>query len=74
MKSFASRRSPCFGITAVACQLNWLPIFGQAHSVVAIVRQPVDIDRTKAGQTRLLTRLAMAVNGRFPPGEAWRSA
>jgi hypothetical protein len=49
--------------------LNWLPIFGEAHSVVAVVRQPVDIDGTQAGQTRLLTRLAMAANGRFPP---WR--
>jgi hypothetical protein len=49
--------------------LNWVPIFGEAHSVVAVVRQPVDIDRSKAAQTRLLTRLAMAVNGRFPP---WR--
>jgi hypothetical protein len=49
--------------------LNWLPIFGEAHSIVAIVRQPVDIDGAKGGQTRLLTRLAMATNGRFPP---WR--
>jgi len=49
--------------------VNWVPIFGEAQSVVAIVRQPVDIDGTKAGQTRLLTRLAMAANGRFPP---WR--
>ena len=49
--------------------LNWVPIFGEAQSVVAVVRQPVDIDGSKAGQTRLLTRLAMAANGRFPP---WR--
>jgi hypothetical protein len=49
--------------------LNWVPIFGEGHSVVAVVRQPVDIDSSKASQTRLLTRLAMAVNGRFPP---WR--
>jgi hypothetical protein len=49
--------------------LNWVPIVGEAHSVVAVVRQPVDIDGTKAAQTRLLTRLAMATNGRFPP---WR--
>jgi hypothetical protein len=49
--------------------LNWVPIFGEAHSVVAVVRQPVDIDGSKAAQIRLLTRLAMAVNGRFPP---WR--
>ena len=49
--------------------LNWVPIFGEAHSVVAVVRQPVDIDSSQAAQSRLLTRLAMAVNGRFPP---WR--
>ncbi len=49
--------------------LHWVPILGEATSIVAIIRQPVDIDRTKAGQTRLLTRLAMAANGRFPP---WR--
>lgn len=49
--------------------LNRLPIFGEGRSVVAVVRQPVDIDRSPASQTRLLTRLAMAVNGRFPP---WR--
>jgi hypothetical protein len=49
--------------------LNWVPILGEAHSVVAIVRQPIDIDSSKSAQSRLLTRLAMAVNGRFPP---WR--
>jgi hypothetical protein len=49
--------------------LNWLPILGKAHSVVAIVRQPVDIDGSKASQSRFFTRLAMAANGRFPP---WR--
>ena len=36
---------------------------------MAIVRQPVDIDGSTAGQSRFLTRLAMAANGRFPP---WR--
>jgi hypothetical protein len=49
--------------------MSWLPIFGKAHSIVALVQQPVDIDGSKAGQERVLTRLAMAVNGRFPP---WR--
>jgi hypothetical protein len=47
--------------------LSWLPIVGKAHSVVAVVRQPVDIDGSKASQSRFLTRLAMAANGRFPP-------
>ncbi len=36
---------------------------------MAVVRQPVDIDGSKAGYERFLTRLAMAANGRFPP---WR--
>jgi hypothetical protein len=49
--------------------MNWVPVLGKAHSVVALVQQPVDIDGSRAGQERVLTRLAMAVNGRFPP---WR--
>ena len=49
--------------------MNWVPFLGRAHSVVALVQQPVDIDCSKVGQERVLTRLAMAVNGRFPP---WR--
>jgi hypothetical protein len=47
--------------------MNWVPILGKAQSVVAIVRQPVDIDGSKSGLERVLTRVAMAVNGRFPP-------
>jgi hypothetical protein len=34
---------------------------------VAVVRQPVDIDGSAPSQSRFMTRLAMAVNGRFPP-------
>jgi hypothetical protein len=49
--------------------MGWIPIFAKAHSVVAVVQQPVDIDGSQAGQERVLTRLSMAVNGRFPP---WR--
>lgn len=48
-------------------RLNWVPWLGRGLSVVAVVRQPVDIAFTPADTTRLLTRLAMAVNGRFPP-------
>ncbi len=36
---------------------------------MTLVRQPVDIGGTTAGYERLLTRIGMAVNGRFPP---WR--
>jgi hypothetical protein len=50
-------------------RMSWVPIVGRAQSVVALVQQPVDVDGSKAGQERVLTRLAMAVNGRFPP---WR--
>jgi hypothetical protein len=50
-----------------AASLNRLPIFGKAHSVVAVVRQPVDIDGSPASHTQFLTRLAMAANGRFSP-------
>lgn len=50
-----------------AVRLSMIPLLGGARSVVALVRQPVDVDGTLAGYNRLLTRLAMAVNGRFPP-------
>ena len=68
-KSFASRRSRCFVIIASPVRLNWIPIVGNALSVVMVVRQPVDIEGSRTGYERLLTRLGMAVNGRFPP---WR--
>ncbi len=45
------------------------PLLGRAQSVVVLARQPVDIEGTRASYERFLTRLAMAVNGRFPP---WR--
>jgi hypothetical protein len=48
-------------------RLNWLPVLGRALGVVMVARQPVDIEGTPAGYQRLLTRLAMAANGRFPP-------
>jgi len=51
-------------------RLHWLPMLGQAQSVVAVVRQPVDVAGTEAGCRTLLDRLARAVNGRFPPGWA----
>jgi hypothetical protein len=50
-------------------RLHWVPVLGRALSVVAVVRQPVDVGLTTADYQRFLTRLAMAVNGRFPP---WR--
>ena len=50
-------------------RLNWVPIFGKVHSVVTIVRQPGDISGSRSAYEQLLTRAAMAANGRFPP---WR--
>ena len=44
-----------------------IPIVGRAVSVVAVVRQPVDVELSDAGYSRLLTRLALAASGRFPP-------
>jgi hypothetical protein len=45
---------------------------------VAVVRQPVDVGFRPEDYRRFLTRLAMAVNGRFPPWSwtwpsSWRS-
>jgi hypothetical protein len=37
--------------------------------VVTLARQPIDFDESRTGSERLLTQLAMAANGRFPP---WR--
>ncbi len=50
-------------------RLHWIPGLGRALSVVAVVRQPVDTSLSTVDYRRFLTRLAMAVNGRFPP---WR--
>lgn len=48
-------------------RLHWTPWFGRGLSVVAVARQPVDVGLSADDYRRFLTRLAMAVNGRFPP-------
>jgi hypothetical protein len=48
-------------------RLSRVPFFGRALGMVMVARQPVDVEGTQAGYHRLLTRLAMAANGRFPP-------
>lgn len=48
-------------------RLGWVPVFGRALGVVMVARQPADVAGTQAGYQRLLARLAMAANGRFPP-------
>jgi hypothetical protein len=52
-------------------RLYWVPLLGMASSVVAVVRQPVDIGFRPDAYHTFLTRLARAVNGRFPPW-TWR--
>ena len=51
-------------------RLHWLPLIGRARGVVAVVRQPVDVGLSGSSKDyrAFLERLAMAVNGRFPPG------
>ena len=51
-------------------RLHWLPVIGRAQAVVAVVRQPVDVGLTGSPKDygAFFARLAMAVNGRFPPG------
>jgi hypothetical protein len=53
-------------------RLHWLPMIGRAQSVVAVARQPVDVGLAGSSKDYLvfLSRLSMAVNGRFPPGSA----
>ncbi|MEO6808589.1 MAG: hypothetical protein ABI353_05700 [Isosphaeraceae bacterium] len=51
-------------------RLSWMPVVGRALSVVAIVRQPVDVGLTDEGYRILLRRLSMAANDRFPPWKA----
>jgi hypothetical protein len=50
-----------------AVRLHWVPFFGRGLGVVAVARQPVDVVLSADGYRTLLTRLAMAANGRFPP-------
>jgi hypothetical protein len=50
---------------------NPVPVLGRALSVVAVVRQPLDIELAGAGYEALLTRLAGAAGSRFPP---WKGA
>ncbi len=52
-------------------RIHWVPLLGRASSVVAVVRQPVDIGFRPDDYRTFLTRVARAVNGRFPPW-TWR--
>jgi hypothetical protein len=62
--------SPAFDVLRYdrrGLRLNRWPIVGRASSVVATVRQPVDLGFSVDETRRLLERASMAVNGRFPP-------
>jgi hypothetical protein len=48
-----------------------VPFVGKGLSVVAVLRQPVDLEFAETPCRTLLTRLAMAASGRFPP---WRGS
>jgi hypothetical protein len=48
-------------------RLGAIPFLGRGLGVVAVVRQPVEVDLSDAGYTKLLTRVAMAASGRYPP-------
>ncbi|MBX6316511.1 MAG: hypothetical protein IRY99_26900 [Isosphaeraceae bacterium] len=48
-------------------RLGWMPLVGRALSLVAVVRQPLDLGLAHDGYRTLLARLAMAANGRYPP-------
>jgi hypothetical protein len=48
-------------------RLGLVPVLGRGLSVVAVARQPADVGLSAGDYPRFLTRLAMAVNGRFPP-------
>jgi hypothetical protein len=48
-------------------RLHWLPGLGRALSLVAVVRQPMDLPFTAPACTTLLDRLSRAINTRFPP-------
>lgn len=48
-------------------KVHWVPWLGRGLSVVAVVRQPVDIAFSAPDYARLLTRVALAINTRFPP-------
>ena len=54
-------------------RLHAIPWLGRAWSVVAVVRQPIDVGlKIGEGYAPLLVRLARAVESRFPPGRDGR--
>lgn len=52
-------------------RLHWLPWLGRAWSVIAVVRQPLDI-AFKDGYPKLVDRASRAVHTRYEPGRDGR--
>ena len=52
-------------------KLGAIPLLGRGLGVVAVVRQPIDVGLNDADYTKLLTRVAMAASGRFPPWQGF---
>ena len=48
-------------------RLHPVPLLGRALGVVATVREPSDVSVAAGGYAALLRRLALAINGRYPP-------
>ena len=55
------------GYYARSVRVSAIPILGRGLSVVAVCRQPVDVGLAGDGYRRLIERLALVVNTRFPP-------
>lgn len=64
-----SREPPLevLGYYARPMRVSSLPIVGRGLSVVAVCRQPIDVGIASGGYRRLMERVAMVVNTRFPP-------
>ena len=63
-------REPPLDVLRYYCRpVRWhpIPLLGRAVSVVAVVRQPVDLAFSEFGYNQLLSRVAIAASSRFPP-------
>jgi hypothetical protein len=66
-ESFAQPPLDVLGYYPRGVRLSRIPILGRALGVVMVARQPADVEGSQGGYHRLLTRVAMAANGRFSP-------
>ena len=66
-EEFASPPLDILRYTRRPTRLHWVPVLGLGQGIVAVVRQPVDLGSSPEHCRGLLNRVALAVNGRFPP-------